>query len=91
MKIFNVFMKLAHDCGLDNEQERVDLTAKIKNWETNAATDDASKLQKLYHKAHKEPIIEVLSPFIYILLRQWFNGILNGESSSSDEEKRLYD
>jgi hypothetical protein len=87
MKLFGIFQKLAHDCGLDNEQDRIDLNAKINTWVNNSGNEEATKIQKFYTKIHANPLLEVLAPFIYIILRQWFNGILNGESGSEDERR----
>ncbi|MGK0324857.1 MAG: hypothetical protein ACJA1D_000189 [Polaribacter sp.] len=79
MKLFGIGIQLGKDIGLTNPHEESELIAKIDHWEKGALKEDATKLQKLYHKLHKDPIIEVFSPFIYIVIRQWFNGILHPE------------
>jgi hypothetical protein len=90
MKLFNIGIQLGRDTNLTKPEEELRLIAKIKEWEDNALTDDATKFQKMYHKIHQSPLLEVLSPFIYVLIRGWFNSILNPpEDEEYDRYRRL--
>ena len=90
MKLFGIGIQLGKDVGLTNPQDEAELIAKIDHWEKGALKEDATKLQSLYHKVHKDPIIEVVSPFIYIILRQWFNGILHPELKEEYQRESRY-
>ena len=84
----SIGLQLARDTGLSKPEEEAQLIAKIKEWEENALTKDATKFQKFYYKIHKAPLLEVCSPFIYVYIRSWVNGILNPQEDDSEYDRR---
>jgi len=79
MKIFNILLKLGNDTGLSDPESEKELIAKIDAWEKGSKKEDATKLQILYDKIHRDPLLEVCAPLIYIWLKSVFNNILNPE------------
>lgn len=85
MKLFHIVLEQIKYLHVMDSDELLQLKTDVSSWEDKCKSEEANKLQQLYAKLHEGIAFRILSPFLLVFMKRWFDEMMNGKTDERDK------